>query len=316
MNMDKCYDFKQSEEEILTFWQHNNYFNNYSNNKQFTISYPPPNLSGIVHIGHCLNGTLQDIIVRIKRMQGHKISWMLGVDHAGISAQYAVIKKLARDNINVHDMTKEELLKEIHMWTFEQKNTKINQLKKIGLSCSNITNQNELKYTLDPKFADSVKLAFVRLYNDNLIYRSKYITNWCAKCQTVLSNDEVNKKESNGYMYVLKYFLKNEQINENNEYIEIATTRPETIFGDSAICINPTDDRYIHLLGRECYVPIIKRVIPIIASNEVKKDFGTGIMKITPAHDKLDYKIFQSIKSIKSIKKFNKSIEIHDITDQ
>lgn len=286
--MDTLYNYTDVETEILDLWQKNNYFNDSNNKKDiYSTMLPPPNRSGKAHIGHALNGTLQDILIRYKRMNGYKINWIAGTDHSGISCQNAVSKKLQKEGKNSRNMSKEEFLQEIHKFSEEHGDIIVNQFKSLGLSC----NWDKLKYTLDDSFIKLVRHVFVELYQKGLIYRGKYITNWCCKCQTVLSNEEVIHKLASQLMYHLKYKLCESE--SNNEYIIVATTRPETLFGDTAVAFNPTDMRYKHLIGKHCIVPLVNRKVPIITDHTVSTDFGTGLMKVTPSHDHKDYAIYK-----------------------
>ncbi|AYV75577.1 MAG: valine--tRNA ligase [Terrestrivirus sp.] len=297
--MDKSYNFIDVEKGILEFWQKNNYFNVFDDSRPtYSIPIPPINRSGRVHVGHALNNTLQDILVRTKRPT-HNINWIPGTDHAGISCQTVVTKKLLKEGKNVRQMTKQELFNEIVHWSNEYGNVIIDQLKLLGLSC----NWDKIRYTMDDNYVKLVHEVFVKLYERNLIYRGMYITNWCAKCSTVLSNEEVITKttEKGGKLYHLKY-----KIVDSDEYLIVATTRPETIFGDTAVAFNPNDERYKNLKGKYCIVPLINRVIPIVSDIAVEKEFATGLMKITPAHDKVDYGIY----------KRNPTIEVINICDK
>lgn len=304
--MDKVYESQTVESEILEFWTKNNYFNdhNHHKTKRFSLVLPPPNVTGRLHCGHALNNTLQDIIVRIKRMEGYDIMWVPGIDHAGIATQSVVEKKLAKEAKNKKNMSSEEFMKEIWDWTNQHKNIIINQIKQLGASC----NWDCLKFTLDNNFVTLVRETFVELYQRGLIYRGKYVTNWCSKCQTVISDEEVNVSKQAGHMYYVKYnvFVENSLVKP--DYIVIATTRPETLFGDTAIGVNSSDERYKSYHNKNVLVPIVNRVIPIITDHTIDKEFGSGALKITPAHDKIDFQLGQKHKLdiISIIDRYNK----------
>lgn len=303
--MNKLYEFDKVESEILKFWNDNNYFNhlNKDSDNKYSLIMPPPNRTGKLHMGHALNNTLQDILVRRKRMEGYDIMWIPGTDHAGIATQNMVAKKLP----NYRSLSREDFLKEIWKWTDEHGDIIINQLKMLGISC----NWDKMRFTLDDDYITLVKKTFVELYKRNLIYRGDYITNWCCKCQTVISDEEVNTDKKDGYMYYIKYFLENSE-----EFIVIATTRPETLFGDSAVGCSTSDERYKQYTNKKCVVPIVNRIVPIIFDHTISKDFGTGAMKITPAHDKADFVLGMrhKLESINVIDKFGKILPEFNLT--
>ena len=245
----------------------------------YTIVIPPPNVTGILHMGHMLNNTIQDVLIRKARLQGKNACWVPGMDHASIATEAKVVAKLKDAGINKADLTREEFLKHAWDWTDEYGGVILEQLKKLGCSCD----WSRTKFTMDDDMSASVIKVFVDLFNKGLIYRGFRMVNWDPEAQTTLSDEEVNYEERQGLLYYLAY-----QIEGSDEKVTIATTRPETILGDTAICINPNDERYIHLKGKRAIVPISNRVIPIIEDEYVDVEFGTGCLKVTPAHDEND----------------------------
>lgn len=245
---------------------------------------PPPNVTGILHMGHMLNNTIQDVLVRRARMNGFNACWVPGTDHASIATEAKVVAKLKSEGINKSDISREEFLKHAWDWTHKYGGTILEQLKKLGCSCD----WERTRFTMEPKLSQQVIKSFVDLYNKGLIYRGYRMVNWDPEAKTNISDEEVIFKEQNGKLYYLKY-----QVEGTEEFLTVATTRPETIFGDVAICINPNDERYTHLKGKNVIVPIVNRVIPIIEDDYVDIEFGTGALKITPAHDVNDYEIGQ-----------------------
>lgn len=304
--MNKLYEPNLVEPDILKFWSDNYYFNdvNKASEKKFSLILPPPNESGCLHLGHALNNTMQDILVRIKRMEGYDIMWIPGTDHGGLGTQNVVERKLIKEGKDKRNMTKSELIKEIWNYTDEYGNIIINQLKLLGLSC----NWDKLRFTLDEDYVKLVQNTFVEMYKKGLIYRGNYMNNWCNRCRTVLSDDEVNVDKKKGYLYYIKYFLIDKNGNQDNQYITVATTRPETLFGDSGVGVNCNDKRYKEYYGMQCLVPIVNRKVPIIADLSISKDFGTGAMKITPAHDKTDFQLGSKyqLDIINAIDQYNK----------
>jgi|688.fasta_scaffold71341_4 valyl-tRNA synthetase len=296
--MEKNYDFTTFEGNCLELWKTHKILHP-SSDRVFSIASPPPNVSGQLHIGHALNNTLQDCLVRYHRMQGDTISYINGTDSAGISTQYVVTKNLIKNNINPTTLSKQELVEAIEDWVKKYGNIILEQQRRIGISAD----WDKTRYTKDPKYDRLVKESFVKLYIDGLIYRGNYLVNWCSKCGTTLADDEVNSSPYDSYLYYIKYKLEN-----SDEYITIATTRPETIFGDTAVAYNPDDDRYQHLNGKKCIIPIINKPIPIISDKEISKEFGTGLMKITPSHNKVDYELGKkhNLEMVTIIDKFGK----------
>lgn len=283
MQISEKYTPQETEQKWYDFWLKNNYFHSEPNEKPpYTIVIPPPNVTGILHMGHMLNNTIQDILVRRARMQGFNACWVPGTDHASIATEAKVVAKLKEEGINKADITREEFLKHAWDWTDKYGGTILEQLKKLGCSCD----WERTRFTMEPKLSQQVIKSFIDLYNKGLIYRGYRMVNWDPEAKTNISDEEVIFKEQNGKLYYLKY-----KIEGTEEFLSVATTRPETIFGDTAVCINPNDERYEHLKGKNVIVPIVNRVIPIIEDDYVDVEFGTGALKITPAHDTNDYEI-------------------------
>lgn len=283
MQISEKYSPQETEQKWYQYWLENNYFHSEPNEKPpYTIVIPPPNVTGILHMGHMLNNTIQDILVRRARMQGFNACWVPGTDHASIATEAKVVAKLKEEGINKTDITCEEFLKHAWDWTDKYGGTILEQLKKLGCSCD----WDRTRFTMEPKLSQQVVKSFVDLYNKGLIYRGYRMVNWDPEAKTNISDEEVIFKEQNGKLYYLKY-----KIEGTEEFLSVATTRPETIFGDTAVCINPNDERYAHLKGKNVIVPIVNRMIPIIEDDYVDIEFGTGALKITPAHDTNDYEI-------------------------
>ncbi|RKQ60453.1 valyl-tRNA synthetase [Thermovibrio guaymasensis] len=252
--------------------------------EKFSVVLPPPNVTGVLHVGHALNSTLQDVICRWKRMKGYEVCWVPGTDHAGIATQWVVERELAKEGLTRHDVGREEFLKRVWEWKEKYGSRIINQLKKLGTSCD----WERERFTMDEGFSKAVRRAFVRLYKEGLIYKGKRLINWCPRCHTALSDLEVEHEEEQGNLWYIRYPIVGE-----DGYIVVATTRPETLLGDVAVAVNPKDERYSHLVGKRVRLPIVGREIPIIADEYVDPEFGTGAVKITPAHDFNDYEVAQ-----------------------
>ena len=282
--LDKSYNPHQVEEKWYHHWEKRGYFraDEDSEQKAYSIVIPPPNVTGVLHIGHALNNTLQDILIRFKRMEGYTVLWMPGTDHAGIATQNVVEKQLLEEGLDRHTLGREKLIERVWKWKEQSGGTIINQLKKLGASCD----WSRERFTMDEGLSDAVKEVFVRLYQEGLIYRSHYIINWCPRCQTALSDLEVEHQEVTGKLYHLKYPFK-----ESDRFVVVATTRPETMLGDTAVAVNPEDERYHAVVGKKVILPVIDREIPVIADPYVDVEFGTGCLKITPAHDFNDFEI-------------------------
>ncbi|WP_372473579.1 valine--tRNA ligase [Capnocytophaga sp. ARDL2] len=285
MQLSEKYNPLDTEQKWYNYWLDNKYFKSTPDHRPpYTIVIPPPNVTGILHMGHMLNNTIQDVLVRRARMQGFNACWVPGTDHASIATEAKVVAKLKGEGINKSDITREEFLKHAWEWTHKYGGTILEQLKKLGCSCD----WDRTRFTMEPKLSEQVIKSFVDLYNKGLIYRGYRMVNWDPEAKTNISDEEVIFKEQNGKLYFLKY-----QIEDSEEFLTVATTRPETIFGDVAVCINPNDERYAHLKGKKVIVPIVNRVIPIIEDEYIDIEFGTGVLKITPAHDIADYEIGQ-----------------------
>ena len=279
--MDSKYDPKATEDKWYARWMQNNMFASKPDTRvPYTIVIPPPNVTGVLHMGHMLNNTIQDALVRRARMMGLNALWVPGTDHASIATEAKVVAKLAAEGINKTDITREQFLEHAWEWTHKHGGIILEQLKKLGASCD----WNRTCFTMDEKLSKSVIRVFVDLYNKNKIYRGVRMVNWDPKAKTALSDEEVIYKEVQSKLYYLKY-----KIVETNDCIVIATTRPETILGDTAVCVNPNDPRYTPLHGRRVIVPLINREVPVIPDDYVDMEFGTGALKITPAHDVNDY---------------------------
>jgi valyl-tRNA synthetase len=285
MQISEKYNPQETEQKWYNYWLENKYFHSEPNDKPpYTVVIPPPNVTGILHMGHMLNNTIQDVLVRRARMQGFNACWIPGTDHASIATEAKVVAKLKSEGINKSDITREEFLKHAWEWTDKYGGTILEQLKKLGCSCD----WDRTRFTMEPKLSQQVIKSFVDLYNKGLIYRGYRMVNWDPEAKTNISDEEVIFKEQNGKLYFLKCAIEGSE-----EFLSVATTRPETIFGDTAVCINPNDERYAHLKGKKVIVPIVNRVIPIIEDEYVDIEFGTGALKITPAHDINDYEIGQ-----------------------
>lgn len=285
MQISEKYNPQETEQKWYNFWMENKYFHSEPNDKPpYTVVIPPPNVTGILHMGHMLNNTIQDVLVRRARMQGFNACWIPGTDHASIATEAKVVAKLKSEGVSKSDITREEFLKHAWEWTDKYGGTILEQLKKLGCSCD----WDRTRFTMEDKLSKQVIKSFVDLYNKGLIYRGYRMVNWDPEAKTNISDEEVIFKEQNGKLYFLKY-----KIEGTEEFLSVATTRPETIFGDTAVCINPNDERYAHLKGKNVVVPIVNRVVPIIEDEYVDIEFGTGALKITPAHDINDYEIGQ-----------------------
>ncbi len=308
-NMATTYEAREIETGIYKFWEDNECFKADSKSKKepYSIVIPPPNVTGVLHMGHALDGTLQDILTRYHRMCGYEALWLPGCDHAGIATQNVVEKQLAKEGKTRHDLGREEFVKITWDWANDHKGKILNQFKKLGASFD----LSRARFTLDEGCSRAVKKVFVDLYNKGLIYKGSYIVNWCPRCQSAISDIETQYENEDGKLWEISYPLKDEM-----GAIVIATTRPETMFGDVAVAVNPNDYKYKDLIGKKCVIPLTGREIPIIADEYVDKSFGTGALKITPAHDPNDFEVGRrhNLKSIKVIDEQGKMIacaEVH-----
>ncbi len=282
--LNTTYEARKIESETYKFWEDNNCFKADSNSDKepYSIVIPPPNVTGVLHMGHALDETLQDILVRYNRMLQKETLWMPGCDHAGIATQNVVEKNLAKEGISRHDLGREKFLEKTWDWANQHKDRILEQCKLLGASFD----MSRKRFTLDEGCSAAVKKVFVDLYNKGLIYKGSYIVNWCPRCQSAISDIETNYETEDGNLWEISYALKDDM-----GAIVIATTRPETMFGDVAIAVNPTDYKYKDLIGKMCVMPLTGRAIPIIADDYVDKSFGTGALKITPAHDPNDFEV-------------------------
>ncbi len=279
------YNPKIVEEKWYKFWLEKDYFkakNQFNKENNYSIVIPPPNVTGSLHIGHALNNTLQDILIRWKRMEGYNTLWLPGTDHAGIATQNVVEREIAREGKSRDDLGREKFLKRVWQWKEKYGNNIINQLKILGFSCD----WSRTRFTLDDGLSKAVRKVFVQLYKEGLIYRENYVVNWCPRCQTALADIEVESVEEKANLYYINYPIK-----DSEEVITVATVRPETMLGDTAVAVHPDDIRYKKLIGKIAILPIMERELPIVADSYVDPEFGTGAVKITPAHDLNDFEL-------------------------
>lgn len=283
MQIPAKYSATNVEDKWYSYWMEHKYFKSVPDGREpYTIVIPPPNVTGVLHMGHMLNNTIQDVLIRRARLQGRNACWVPGTDHASIATEAKVVAKLKEQGIDKNKLTREEFLSHAWDWTHEYGGVILEQLKKLGCSCD----WDRTKFTMDDDMSESVIKVFVDLYNKGLIYRGYRMVNWDPEAKTTLSDEEVVHVERTDKLYYVKY-----QIENQDDFVTIATTRPETILGDTAVCVNPNDERFQHLIGKNVIVPICNRVVPIIADDYVDMEFGTGCLKITPAHDVNDKEI-------------------------
>ena len=288
--IDKNYAPQEIEQKWYAYWLENKLFASKPNpaKEAYTIVIPPPNVTGVLHMGHMLNNTIQDVLIRRARMLGKNACWVPGTDHASIATEAKVVQKLKAEGINKTDLSREEFLAHAFEWKEKHGGIILEQLKKLGASCD----WERTHFTMDEDYSASVIMVFIDLYNKGKIYRGVRMVNWDPDALTAVSDEEVLYKEVNSRLFHVRYKVDG----TSDEWITIATTRPETILGDSAICVHPDDERFKHLIGKNVLVPISNRVIPIIADAYVDMEFGTGCLKITPAHDINDYEIGRTIR--------------------
>ncbi len=295
-SLDKGYDPSGIEEKWYSYWVENGFFKarEKSDQKAYAIVIPPPNVTGVLHMGHALNNTVQDIMCRHRRLCGDNVLWMPGTDHAGIATQNVVEKNLAKKGVTRDQLKREEFIEEVWKWKEQSGGAIINQLKRLGASCD----WDRERFTMDEGLSDAVRKVFVRLYKEELIYQGLYIINWCPRCKTALSDLEVDHEEQDSFLYHIRYPFEN-----GKGGLVVATTRPETMFGDTAVALNPTDERYLDLTEEKVCLPLTDRKIPIIRDDYVDTTFGTGALKVTPAHDPNDFHIGHrhALESIKVI---------------
>jgi len=282
--IEKTYNPQSVEGKIYDRWIEKDYFHAVIDHDKepFTIVIPPPNITGQLHMGHALDNTMQDILIRFKRMQGYCTLWLPGTDHASIATEAKIVEKMAEEGITKEDIGREGFLERAWEWKRQYGNRIVEQLKKLGSSCD----WKRERFTMDEGLSKAVIEVFVRLYEKGLIYRGERIINWCPKCGTSISDAEVEYEEKDGHFWHIRYPVK-----DSDEYIEVATTRPETMLGDTAVAVHPDDERYKHLIGKTVILPLVNREIPIIADTYVEREFGTGVVKITPAHDPNDFEV-------------------------
>ena len=280
----KQYDPKDVEDRIYKFWLDGKYFHAKCDpdKKPYTIVIPPPNITGQLHMGHALDNTLQDILIRYRRMQGYDALWLPGTDHASIATEAKIVEAMRKEGITKEDIGREGFLKRAWEWKEKFGGRIIEQLKKMGSSCD----WDRERFTMDEGCSKAVKEVFINLYNKGLIYRGERIVNWCPHCLTSISDAEVEYEDQAGHFWHLRYPFK-----DGSGYLELATTRPETMLGDTAVAVNPNDERYKDIVGKTLILPIVHREIPVIADDYVEMDFGTGCVKITPAHDPNDFEV-------------------------
>lgn len=282
IELEKNYDYRRAEKKWYDYWLREKLFSASSSSDKtpYSIVIPPPNVTGELHLGHAMNHTLQDVLIRAKKMMGFETVWVPGTDHAGIATQKKVEEQIRKEGETRYTLGREKFAERIWEWKNKYGSQIVEQCKRLGSACD----WDRLRFTMDPGCCKAVREAFYRLYKKGVIYQGKKLINWCPRCRTALSDLEVNHKETDSKLYYLKYKIQGE-----NDFITIATTRPETILADSALCVHPEDDRYKAFIGKQAVIPICSRAIPIIADEVVDKDFGTGALKITPAHDPVDY---------------------------
>jgi valyl-tRNA synthetase len=288
MNSSKTYEPKQAEETWYANWVKNGFFRSVPDEREpYTIVIPPPNVTGVLHMGHMLNNTIQDVLIRRARMKGKNACWVPGTDHASIATEAKVVAMLKEKGINKKDIGREEFLRYAWEWKEKYGGIILEQLKKLGASCD----WERTRFTMEADLSGAVIDTFIHLYKKGLIYRGIRMVNWDPQGKTAVSDEEVIRKEVNQKLYYIRYNVRGDGAGE--EFLTIATTRPETIMADTAVCINPNDERYFHLHGKKAIIPLIGREIPIILDDYVAMDFGTGCLKVTPAHDLNDYELGQ-----------------------
>jgi valyl-tRNA synthetase len=280
----RVYEPGQVEHKWYRFWKENNYFAPSGNTERpvFSIVMPPPNVTGTLHLGHALDNTLQDILTRWRRMQGYNTLWLPGTDHAGIATQAKVEEALAQEGLSRYDLGREKFVERVWEWKHLYGSRITEQLSLLGSSCD----WSRERFTMDEGCSQAVREVFVNLYNKGLIYQGDYIINWCPKCKTAISDIEVDHEDTEGHLWHIRY-----PIEDSSEFLVVATTRPETMLGDTGVAVHPEDERYSHLIGRNVILPLMDRAIPIFADDYVDKEFGTGAVKVTPAHDPNDFEM-------------------------
>ncbi|MCI8852721.1 MAG: class I tRNA ligase family protein, partial [Lachnospiraceae bacterium] len=302
--LSKTYDPQGMEDRIYANWLNKKYFHAEvdRSKKPFTIVIPPPNVTGKLHMGHALDETLQDILIRYKRMQGYNALWIPGTDHASISTEVKVTNQLREEGFDKQELGREGFLKRAWQWKEEYGGAIINQLKKLGSSCD----WDRERFTMDEGCSKAVLEVFIRLYEKGYIYKGSRIINWCPVCKTSISDAEVLHEEQEGHFWHINYPLE-----DGSGVVEIATTRPETMLGDTGLAVNPEDERYQHLIGKTAILPLVGRKLPIVADAYVDKEFGTGVVKMTPAHDPNDFEVGKR-HNLEEINILNDDATIHE----
>ena len=280
----KAYDPAEIEARWYAFWEKNKLFraDEHKTGREYSIVIPPPNVTGSLHMGHALNNTLQDVLIRYYRMNGYNTLWMPGMDHAGIATQNVVERQLHQEGLRREDLGREKFIERVWSWKEHSGGVIINQLKRLGCSCD----WDRKRFTMDEGLSKAVREVFVRLYQEGLIYRGDYIVNWCPRCHTALSDLEVMHEDVPGKLWHIRYPVEN-----SDESLVVATTRPETMLGDTAVAVNPEDSRYKHLIGKYAILPLVGRRLVIIGDPVVSVEFGTGALKVTPSHDLTDFEL-------------------------
>ncbi|MBR5557689.1 MAG: valine--tRNA ligase, partial [Acinetobacter sp.] len=306
-NIATTYDPTEIEKKWYKTWEDNGYFKPSQKGDAFSIMIPPPNVTGSLHMGHGFNNAIMDALTRYNRMMGKNTLWQPGTDHAGIATQMVVERQLAAQDISRHDLGREKFIDKIWEWKEQSGNNITNQIRRLGSS----VDWSRERFTMDDGLSNAVKEVFVRLHKEGLIYRGKRLVNWDPKLQTALSDLEVESVEEKGSLWHFKYFFEDQSLRtqDGKDYLVVATTRPETLLGDSAVAVHPEDERYAHLVGKNIVLPISGRLIPIVADDYVEKEFGTGCVKITPAHDFNDYEVGKRCE-LPVINIFNKNAEV------
>ena len=279
----KVYEPREVEGRVYEMWEKNGCFEGRRDpdKRPFTIVMPPPNVTGQLHMGHAMDCTLQDILIRFKRMQGYAALWVPGTDHAGIATQIKVEEELRKsEGLTRYDLGREKFLERVWDWKHKFGNRIVEQQKKLGASCD----WSRARFTMDEGLSKAVRKVFVELYKEGYIYKGKYIINWCSRCHTALADDEVDHLPEKGHLYHVRY-----DFEDGSGSVIIATTRPETIMADTGVCVHPEDERYAGLVGKKIIVPVIGRAVPLFADRYVDKEFGTGALKVTPCHDPNDW---------------------------
>ncbi|MBC7553732.1 MAG: class I tRNA ligase family protein, partial [Taibaiella sp.] len=284
MELSKNFEHKKAEEKWYGHWNKSGYFTSKPDNRPpYTIVMPPPNVTGILHMGHALNNSVQDILIRRAKMSGFNTCWVPGTDHASIATEAKVVGMLRERGIDKNTLSRDEFLKYAWEWKEKYGGIILNQLEKLGCAL----NWDRTAFTMDEDYYAAVIRVFIEFYNKGLIYRGVRMINWDPKAKTALSDEEVIHKQTNSKLYYVRYKIDS----DTEEYITVATVRPETILGDTAVCVHPDDERYAHLKGKYCFVPLLNRRVPIIFDDYIDKEFGTGALKVTPAHDINDYNL-------------------------